>query len=280
LIVIDGRLFEGPAVPFDLSDRGFLLGDGLFETMPTFGGIVFRRQDHVLRMLSGAAALNIPVAQSRIDEAIDTLLPHAPWPAATLRITLTRGSGPRGLRPPAQANPRLIATCAAWSPSPTPVRLALATARRNDRSPLARLKTMNYLDAVLAIDEAARRGFDDAVLLDTRDHVACATAANVFALKGRALLTPPAAAVLPGIMRALVLRLSASLGFEAREAELALDDLKTADELFLTNSVRLVAVVSALEERSFASFSAATAFRDAIIRMIADECRYHVRAAD
>jgi branched-chain amino acid aminotransferase len=283
LIFLDGRLYEGPTVAFDLSDRGLLLGDGLFETMPAFGGTVFRRQDHIDRMLAGAATLNLPVAEARLNEAIDSLLPHAPQPAATLWLTLTRGPGPRGVRPPADPKPTVIATCAPWNPSLAfgTARLALAASRRNEHSPLSRLKTMNYLDAVLAQDDAGRRGFDDALFLDTMGNVACSTAANIFAVKGKVLQTPPADAVLPGIVRALVLKLAPGLGYEGREAALTVADLRSADEVFLTNSVRLVTSVSALEDFAFVGRNgAADVVRGAIIGAIRKECGHDIERPD
>jgi branched-chain amino acid aminotransferase len=283
LIYFDGRLYEGPTVPFDLSDRGFLLGDALFETLPAFNGTAFRRADHIRRMLAGAETLGIPLDAARLDEAIDTLLPHAPQPAATLRLTLTRGPGPRGVRPPPEPRPSLIATCAPWNPALpfAPVRLALAPMRRNAQTPLARLKVPNYLDAVLALDEAVRRGCDDALFLDTAGCVACASAANVFAVRGRTLLTPPAVAVLPGIMRALVLELAGRHGYEARQAPLTLDDLRAADALFLTNSVRLLSPVISLEQTKFeAPPAAADALRGAILDLILAECGHKVGRPD
>ena len=283
LIYCNGRLYDGPTVPFDLSDRGLLLGDGLFETMPAFNGVVFRRGDHLARMIAGAGVLGIPIAQVRLDEAIDALLPHAPKPAATLRLTLTRGSGPRGLRPPAEPKPSVIATCAPWNAAPvfTPVRLALAGARRNASSPLSRLKVLNYLDAVLAVEEAARRGFDDALFLDTAGRVACASAANVFMVRGRTILTPPADAVLPGVMRGLVLTVAGGLGYEAREAAFGYDEIRTADELFLSNSVRLVSAVLALEEAMFKrEHPASDAVRAAIAAAIGAECGYKIGRPD
>lgn len=283
MIYFNGRLYEGPTVPFDLSDRGLLLGDGLFETMPAFNGVAFRRADHLRRMIAGAAALGIPVAEARLSEAIDALLPHAPTPAATLRLTLTRGTGPRGVRPPADPKPSVIATCASWSSAPVfaPVRLALAGARRNAASPLSRIKVLNYLDAVLAVEEAARRGFDDALFLDTAGRVACASAANVFLVRGRTIVTPPAEAVLPGIMRGLVLKLAGDLGYEVREAAFGYDEIRTADELLLTNSVRLVSAVFAVEDLQFkAEHPASEAVRAAVVSAIAADCGYKIGRPD
>ncbi|MEJ1157789.1 aminotransferase class IV [Prosthecomicrobium sp. N25] len=249
--ILNGRRVDGPTAPFDLSDRGLLLGDGLFDTLVAFGGHAWRGEAHLERLAAGAAQLAIPVARATLEETLAAVLAEAPA-AATVRLTLTRGPGPRGLKPPDAPTPTLLATAAPWSPAIVfrPVRLALAEARRNDRSPTSRLKTLGYLDPVLATAAAAARGFDDALFLDTADRVACATMANVFAVHGRVLTTPPVSdGILPGVARAAVLEAAPALGLAPREASLALADLAEADEVFLTNSVRLVLPVTAIEDR-------------------------------
>lgn len=276
-IYLNGRIVAEGDAGIDPSDRGLLLGDGLFDTATAFGRRVWRREAHVARLAVGAEALGIPLEPGALDAALDALLPFVPEAGAVIRTTLTRGPGPRGLKPPDDPAPTLLATFAPWSPALVlgPVRLALAGARRNDRSPLARIKTLGYLDAILETERARRRGFDDALFLDTADRVACSTMANVFVLAGRRLVTPPAAGgILPGIARARLIELAPALGMRVEEARLTLDDLAAADAVFLTNSVRLVAPVTAFEQRAYPGpgLAAARLAAAALAADIAAEC--------
>lgn len=268
-LIVDGRPVAAGVPAVDTADRGFLLGDGVFGTMTAFSGRVYRREAHLDRLAAAADQLGIPVGRDRLEAALDAVVPAEAGSAVVVRLTVTRGPGPRGLRPPAEPHPTVIAAAAPWSPDLVfrPVRLALAEARRNDRTPLAGIKHLGYLDAVLAGEDAARRGFDDALFLNTADRVACSTMANVFVLRGRRLVTPPLAdGVLPGIMRARLLELAPALGLAVAEASLAADDLAKAEAVFLTNSVRLVAPVAAFEDRAFdpADWTAARLMAEAL----------------
>jgi branched-chain amino acid aminotransferase len=119
---------------------------------------------------------------------------------------------------------------------------------RNAGSPTSRLKTIGYLDNILAAREAAERSADDALLLNAAGRVACTTIANVFILSGDQLATPPAAdGVLAGVVRRLVLEAAATIGIKAAEQPLVASDLFAADEVFLTNSVRLMSPVRSLD---------------------------------
>jgi branched-chain amino acid aminotransferase len=151
----------------------------------------------------------------------------------SLRLTATRGSGPRGIAPPLDPRPTLLITAAPAAPPPVPAACIVATrTRRNEHSPLAAVKSLNALDSILARQEARERGADDAILLNTAGRVAEATAANVFAIVEGRLLTPPVPdGALPGVMRAEVLARGAI------EASLTRDDLLRAEAIFLTSSL-------------------------------------------
>ncbi|MDJ1157972.1 aminotransferase class IV [Chelatococcus sp. SYSU_G07232] len=276
MIWLNGRLHQGTTVPFDVTDRGLLLADGLFETIAVFGGRPFRLADHLDRLLRGAGVIGLPVEPARLNEAVAALAPHAAEGLGVLRLTVTRGAGPRGLAAPAQALPTVLATLASWSPSLVmrPVRLATSRIRRNAASPSSRLKTLAYLDNVLGLEEARRAGADDALFLDTAGLVACASAANIFALFGGRLVTPRVdGAVLPGITRAVVLATAADLGLDAEECPLTPAELAEADAVFLTNSARLVCPVTAIDGRQMPAGDAVA--RKVLARLealVRDEC--------
>ena len=151
---------------------------------------------------------------------------------------------------PCAQRPLIFAAAAAWSPSLAfrPQRLATSAIRRNETSPLSRLKTLGYLDNVLALEAAVAAGADDALLLGTRGTVCCTSAANVFVLEGDRLSTPPVRdGVLPGTLRALLLALAPECGLQPVERSVAWAELGAADAVLTTSSVRLVAPAVSLD---------------------------------
>jgi branched-chain amino acid aminotransferase len=240
---LNGDLVEAGAARIDPSDRGFLLGDGLFETVRACGGKVPMLARHLARLRDAAAVLDLPLPLD--DDAIaatcDALLLANGLRDAALRLTLTRGPGPRGLMPPTAPSPTLLIAAFPLPPAPPPARLAVARrTRRNERSPVSRLKALGYLDNLLALQEARAADADEAVLLNGAGRLACAATANLFLVEeGDRLRTPPVAeGVLPGITRALVMELAGGLGgLDCREEPLALERLARCEGAFLTGSL-------------------------------------------
>ncbi|MBS7538625.1 aminotransferase class IV [Ancylobacter lacus] len=254
-------------------DRGFTLGDGVFDTALALGGVVFARARHVGRLLQAADALGIAIEPERVERALDAALTPAP---TILRTTLTRGTAARGLWPASAGPATLLVSATPWSPAllGQPARLVTAAGRRNEFSPTAQLKTLGYLDHILAARQAAAAGAEDALILNTGGRVACSTIANVFVLKAGRLLTPPLAeGCLPGVMRALVLEAAPALGLVAAEAPLAPDDLATAEAVFLTNSVRFLRPVTALDGAALAQDGETVgALMAQLARQVAAQC--------
>lgn len=250
---LDGQLHDGPVAPFDLTDRGLLLGDGVFDTALVLNGRVVFEAAHVGRLVGSAAALGFALEPKTVRAAMRAMAEGQT--RAALRTTATRGSGPRGLRPPLEPHPRLLASAAPLhgpGSAFAPLSLHLTGIRRNDTSPASRHKTLGYLDAVLAAAEAARAGCDEAMFLNTRGQVACAGTGNLFAVFGEALVTPPLAdGVLAGIIRGWILAEAPGLGLSVAERSIGPADLAEADALLVTNSLRLIAPVRALDARSY-----------------------------
>lgn len=236
----------------DAEDRGFTLGDGVFDTALALGGVVFAKERHVSRLLRSAQAIGIDVERDRVESAMTP-----PTAAPTiLRTTVTRGRAARGLWPATAGEPTLVVTAALWSPGllGQPARLITAHGRRNEFSPTASLKTLGYLDHILAAREAAEAGVDDALILNTRGRVACSTIANIFVRIGDRLITPAVAeGCLPGVMRALVMQSAPQLGLSIEERPLVPEVLTGADTVFLTNSVRFVRPVTELDSVALAT---------------------------
>ena len=253
------RLVEEAEAAVSPFDRGFTLGDGLFETVRVKGGRVLRVEAHLARLATGAKVLGMLLPSLNLSEALSRTAEANGLSEGVLRLTLTRGTGPRGVLPPAEPKPTLVITAAPLSPPLPPARLVIAQGtRRNDRSPLAQVKSLNYLDGILARQEAARRGADDAILLNTRDGVAETSIANLFAVIDGALVTPPLSeGVLPGVMRANVIAAG------ALERPLTADDLASAEEILLTSALGIRSVAT-LEGRPLPSTAAADRLRGVI----------------
>jgi branched-chain amino acid aminotransferase len=245
VIYWNGKIRPPEAVNIAPGDRGFLLADGLFETMRGYRGRVFCLAQHWNRLKSSADFLEIPLPLSlaELTGIIDELLEknHLLTQDASLRLTLTRGVGSRGLSPPADPIPSILLTAQPLSAASAPAvaRICIVDIRRNELSPLACHKTLSYLENILARQAAVKAGADEAVLLNSRGLIAEASAANIFCVNDQGwLLTPRREdGALPGITRQVVLDLAKHLGIPAAEQSLTPSDLVQAQEIFLTNSL-------------------------------------------
>jgi branched-chain amino acid aminotransferase/4-amino-4-deoxychorismate lyase len=227
-------------------DRGLLLGDGLFETLLALDGDLPYLAAHLDRMAAGCETLNLPFDREEAERVIREATPEEGRFA--VRLTLTAGSGGRGLDRPAAPVPVLFAKAAPSAPVTTPATAIIATTRRNEGSPASRLKTLSYLDNVLARAEAKAAGADEAVMLNNRGEVACAAAANLFWIVGDRLFTPRLdCGVLAGVTRARLMALHV-----VEEVAAGVEVLEAADAIFLTNSLIGVREVSALGDKAFA----------------------------
>lgn len=238
--------------PIAPDDRGFALGHGLFETILWDAHHPGHWDAHLDRLERGCRVLGLP-APNRVAcrDAMEQALEAADRPhRAAVRLNWSAGRGDRGLDPPARFEPVLSASAAKLGPTPGPATLIIAVTRRNDRSPASRLKTLSYLDNVIARGEARKAGADEALMLNTRGKIACATAANVFWIVEDVLYTPaPEAGVLEGIMRAQVLRAARRLGVKVRVVRGARPLVLENAPMFLTNSLTGVRRVARLNGR-------------------------------
>jgi branched-chain amino acid aminotransferase len=241
LLWLNGALLPAAEARIDPADRGLLLGDGLFETMAAREGAVTELHRHYARLSNGAAVLRIPIplTLAMLDEACRSLLVANGQRDAAIRLTLTRGPGPRGLAPLAHPTPTILITLAPLPAPGGPLRLVTASIRRDETSPLSALKTLNYLPGVLARIEATEQGADDALLLNRQGFVAETSAANLFVRLGGLWFTPPVTdGALPGIFRAKRLETG-----RAREAQLTPEQLFQAEAIFAGNALSLRPVV-------------------------------------
>jgi branched-chain amino acid aminotransferase/4-amino-4-deoxychorismate lyase len=241
-------------------DRGFTLGDGVFETVLADAGRLVAFERHIARMAEGAAALGLPSPEvEAAEQSTHDALERAGLVGvrAAVRLTWTAGSGGRGLERPEPLDPRLVVTVTPVPAATGPVRLALSTVRRNEGSPTSRHKTLAYLDNVLARRQARAAGADEAVMLNGRGELACCAAANLFWLAGDRLFTPAlGCGVLAGLVRADTLACAARLGIEGLEVAAGPEALDGADAVFITNSLLEVQLAARPESGGGAAYQA------------------------
>lgn len=251
---LHGRIVRESEARISPFDRGFLLGDGVFETVRAYDSRVLDLDAHLARLSHGCAVTRLPFPDN-LREAIQDTLQANELTNAAVRVTITRGPGGRGASPKGAGPATVLVTA---SPIPYSAEtyahgVRMATARRRRIAPDSLdpgVKTTGYLVHVLARAEAEDAGADDALFLDPDDNVVEATQANVFAVFGDTLVTPPlSAGLLPGVARQAVLKLAAKAGLRAQEAPLARARLDEADEVFLTASVLEVCGVASLDGR-------------------------------
>ncbi|MBA2718267.1 MAG: aminotransferase class IV [Chloroflexi bacterium] len=254
---IDGRIAPADEAVLTAFDRGFQLGDGVFETLRARAGRPTELAEHLARMRQSAAGLAIDVPddlESIVAEAIDELLMAeglaGPDGDASVRITVSRGPFfGRGLLPPDE-HPAPTIVVQAWRVRRPPaahlevgLHLVPSSIRRDPENPLNALKTTSRSDYVYARVEARTAGADDALFLTIDGYLSEATSANLFVVRRNdegsiELATPSlACAILPGTTRSWILRWAATAGLEVREGLLTTRDLHEADEAFLSSSV-------------------------------------------
>lgn len=266
-IWLDGRLVDADGPHINVTDRGFQLGDGVFETARARRGVVIELDEHLERLRQGCLSLglNLTVSDDQLVDGIAALLAveglggaNEPAGDAAIRITVSRGPlERRGLLPAGFQD--LVATVAiqAWPYAPAAaellergVRAITSTIRRDPGSPLSGVKTTSRADYVFARLEAARAGADDALFLTLDGRLSEATAANLFVVAGQTLATPPlSAAILAGTTRTWLIAQAERLGLALAEVDLRPAELLAADEAFLTGSVAGIVPLVSLDGR-------------------------------
>jgi len=258
-IWIDGAVVSQEAAKVSVLDHGFLYGDGVFEGIRAYGGRIFRLEDHLRRLAAGARALALEIPgglEGARRVILETARAHG-QADAYIRLVVSRGVGELGVDPTTCPEPRMVCIAAGiriFAPEKLAEGISLATS--SWRRPGADVidpcvKSLNYLNNSMAKLEARQRGADEALLLNGRGTIAEASVANVFAVHGGQLATPPTTdGALPGITRMSVLELARELGMPAAERSLGRSDLFAADEVFLTGTGARIVPVSFLDGRS------------------------------
>lgn len=224
VVWLDGAFLSETQARIPATDRAFLHGRGLFETLRAYGGIPFRLADHLARMNASAAHFGIPFRNTRLDPILRELCRRNRVADAAVRLTLSAEG-----RMLATARPRR-ALPAAWYERGAKVEIA--PWRRDVRSPLAGHKVTSYLENVLVHEEALRRGFAEVLQVGLHEELLEGSVSNIFLiLKGR-LVTPKPVGILPGVTRKVVMELA-----DVQERTVRVGEMRKADEAFLTNAL-------------------------------------------
>lgn len=238
------------------NDRGFLLGDGLFETVLATDGNILFLKPHYQRLYAAAKALKIPMplGEEQLESIIRELLKRNDLRQgdAVIRITLSRGNGERGILPPQKPKPTILISCQFYHRQIKAHKLIYASVPRYADNYLSSLKSTNYLENIMARIEAQEQGADDAVILNTDGNIIETTAANLFFVANDTLYTPPIQdGALPGIMRAVVINLCEQNQITVQQTSINPEFIAECSEIFMTNSLMLIQPIARLDAHEF-----------------------------
>src|SRR6266478_6260961 len=259
IVFLNGQFVPEEQAVISVFDRGFLYGDGLFETFRVFNGIPFRWDQHMERLHQGAEFLKIPLPSTpeRLRDFARELVARNSMPDSLLRLTVSRGVGIRGYSPKGAGSPALVMSLHPApkldAGNPPRWRLITSSSRLPANEPLARFKTCNKLPQILARSEADIANADEALLLNTNGDVVEASSSNLFWIENGTICTPPLpSGILPGVTRAVVFEVCYKLGVEAREASIGLEQLCRAEGVFLSLSTVGIAEGISLDGQALA----------------------------
>ncbi len=265
--------------PVAAGDRGFLLADGVFDTLAVRDGRPQLLGAHVERLVRHADIIGITAAPEAVRAAIKSVLAGSEAADLILRTTVSRGVATRGLWPKKDAGDPTIRCQLSILDRimiGAPAKVMISAIRRNQTSPTSRIKSIAYLDHVLAAREAALAGMDEALFLNTDGQIACATTGNVFIIEGSRLVTPPLHhGAMDGVIRALLLAFPPR-GHSSTEEPVTEARALAADGLFITNSIRLARPAVLLGPRVFAELPAFPALLSHLAHSAAASARIEV----
>jgi branched-chain amino acid aminotransferase len=254
-IYIDGKFYPEADAKVSVFDHGLLYGDGVFEGIRFYNGRVFRLEEHLARLWDSARSicLEVPISVSEMTEALLETIRQNGLHDGYIRLVLTRGVGNLGLNPAQCKRPSVIIIAAIVALYPAEAYekgltvVTCATRRTNPGALNPAVKSLNYLNNVMARIEANLAGADEALMLNDHGNVAECTADNVFIIKQGRIFTPPiSAGALRGITRSVAFEIAAETGIKVTETDITRHDVFTADECFLTGTAaEVIPVVKA-----------------------------------
>jgi branched-chain amino acid aminotransferase len=257
-VYVDGKLCNKEDAKISVYDHGLLYGDGVFEGIRSYGGQVFRMAEHLDRLWNSAKAiwLTIPISKEEMARAIETTLSANEIRDGYIRVVVTRGVGTLGLDPNRCSHPQVIIITDYISLYPEELYqkgleiITVSTVRNHPAALSPRVKSLNYLNNILAKIEGLQAGCIEALMLNHKGEVAECTGDNIFLVRSGKLLTPPnEAGILEGITRQAVMELASAAGILVHEVPLTKHDVYIADECFLTGTAAEVVPVVKVDSR-------------------------------
>jgi branched-chain amino acid aminotransferase len=257
-VYINGTLYDKENAKVSVYDHGLLYGDGVFEGIRSYGGKVFRLPQHLERLWNSAKAirLTIPIGRDRMAQAIVDTLAANGIQDGYIRLVVTRGAGSLGLDPNRTSDPQVIVIADLISMYPQQYYelgleiVTVSTIRNHPAALSPRIKSLNYLNNILAKIEGLQAGCVEALMLNHKGEIAECTADNIFLVHKGVLVTPPIdAGILEGVTREAVIELARAAGTTVREIPLTRHDVFVADECFLTGTAAEVVPVVKVDGR-------------------------------
>ena len=260
-VYVNGKFYPESRASVSVFDHGLLYGDGIYDTLCSWNRSIFRLREHIDRLYRSAHAvmLKIPLSKKKLSETIVETVRRSGFRNAYVKCLVTRGVGPQPLLDPRGCKPTLIIFCRPYmwltgSSKGVGVRCKITQTRQIPNDALSRqVKNLNYLNFVLAKIEAIETGFDNALLPNLAGEVLEGPGLNLFLVKDRVLVTPPAGEILEGITRTVIFDMAAELGIPVREESLTPYDCYTADEAFFCSTAGGVVPITNIDGRKIGS---------------------------
>lgn len=244
LVFVNGSYVAKNQAMISVFDHGLLYGDGVYETIRTYQGIIFKLREHVDRLYESAKSIKIQLPMSRdemIEAVVETVRKNG-FKDAYIRIVVTRGLGPMGVDPRNCPSPTILIIAEPrdpiWGKDIKGISAIISSVRRNPQWALdPRIKTLNYLNNILAKIEAIEGGVEEAIMLNAEGYLAEGSTENLFIIKENKLITPPVnAGILKGITRDVAIRIAGEIGLTVEERNITIHEIYNADEVFVTGT--------------------------------------------
>ncbi len=260
-VYLNGRLVPAKDAVVSVFDHGFLYGDGIYETMRVYDGVTFMLDEHLMRLYRSASliGLTIPLDTNSLKRSVyETLIANS-LRNAVVRLTISRGYGPIGLDPDLCPKPTIVIVTQEMKEYPKSfyekgINLIVPETKRNFKGAInPQIKSLNFLNNILAKIEAKRRGADDVIMMNVYEKITEGTICNVFFFRDGILYTPsPECGILDGITRGVVINIARRDGISVNEGEFTKEDLHSAEEVFVTSSTLEVMPVSTIDNQKYA----------------------------
>jgi branched-chain amino acid aminotransferase len=258
IIYIDGKYLPDDQAKISVFDHGFLYGDGVFEGIRAYNGRIFRLKEHLDRLYDSAKTIDLqpPLSKEDMTEVICEVLQRNKLSNAYIRPIISRGVGDLGLDPRKCPKPSVIVIATSWGAMygdlyDKGLRAVTVSIRRNPADALPpNVKSLNYLNNILAKIEANYKGGDEAIFFDTNGYLSEGSGDNLYVVKNGEIITPPTLNNLRGITRMVLLELAKSLGITVKEQNIGYFDLYSADEMICTGTAAEVAPITWVDGRT------------------------------